>query len=275
MGRAGSREGMGHRLLLKHDRCKIALVFSSVIGWSWVNIARRNALLVAAVCSVYGLPEVHAAETVYRVLVVGDSQAQGLAGGLQRVLLREREWRVIDRSKISTGLYSAVKFDWPSSAAAIATSERGAVGVVMFGANDRPNIRSKGAIDPQRADAWAAPYCAHIRAVAAGLKMSCPAVVWVGHPIVRDPIYAEDMAFLNNLYEIEALATGAQWFPSWKLFADKDGQYTAHGKALDGHLERLRADDGVHLTAAGYDVLAHALLPILRDDLGIPAASKT
>lgn len=240
-----------------------------------MNIARRNALLAAAACTVFGLPEAQAAESISRVLVVGDSQAQGLAGGLQRILLRDRTWRVIDQSHISTGLYSSVKFDWPGSAAGIATRERGAVAVVMFGANDRPNIRSKGAIDPQRADAWAAPYCAHIRAVASGLKRSCPAVVWVGHPIVRDPIYAEDMAFLNNLYETEARACGAQWFPSWRLFVDKAGQYDAHGLALDGHLERLRADDGVHLTAAGYDVLANALLPILRDDLAGPLSPPT
>ncbi len=259
------------RLLLKHDRCKLALVFSSVIGWSCVNIARRDALLVAAACAVFGMSGAQAAETINRILVVGDSQAQGLAGGLQRVLLREREWRVIDRSHISTGLYSPVKFDWPASAAGIAEKEHGALAVVMFGANDRPNIRTKGAIDPQRAVAWAAPYCAHIRAVASALKRSCAGVVWVGHPIVRDPVYAEDMAFLNSLFESEAIASGAQWLPSWPIFTDKDGQYTAHGKALDGHLERLRADDGVHLTAAGYDVLANALMPILRADLGIPA----
>jgi uncharacterized protein len=107
------------------------------------------------------------------------------------------------------------------------------------------------------------------------LKKSCAAVVWVGHPIVRDPVFAEDMAFLNNLYETESVADGAQWIPTWQMFADKDGQYSAFGKALDGHSERLRADDGVHLTPAGYDVLASALLPLLRADLGVPAPSPT
>lgn len=230
---------------------------------------------MAVACSVLGGRNGQAAETLYRVLVVGDSQAQGLAGGFQRILLRDRTWRIIDRSRISTGLYSPTRFDWPSSAAGIASSEAGAVAVVMFGANDRPNIRSKGVIDPQRADAWAAPYCAHIRTMMQGLKKSCPHVVWVGHPIVRDPVYAEDMAFLNTLFETEAVAGGAQWFPSWELFSDKNGQYNAFGKALDGHQERMRADDGVHLTAQGYDVLANALLPILRDDLGVPAPSPT
>jgi hypothetical protein len=212
----------------------------------------------------FGLSPAEAAEAPNRVLVVGDSQAQGLAGGFQRQLLRDRTWRVINETHIATGLVSSVRFDWPASAPGIADKERGAVAVVMFGANDRPPIRSKGVIDPQRANAFATNYCAHIRAVAAGLKEGCPEVVWVGHPIVRDPVYAEDMAFLNQLFEAEALACGAQWFPSWPLFVDKDGQYTAFGKALDGQTVRVRADDGVHLTAAGYDILANALLPALR-----------
>lgn len=240
-----------------------------------MNIARRNALLVAAACSVFGFPSADAAESLKRVLVVGDSQAQGLAGGLQRQLLRDRSWRVIDQSHISTGLYSTTRFDWPASASGIADKERGAVAVVMFGANDRPPIRSNGAVDPRRAETFAANYCAHIRAVAAGLKQACPEVVWVGHPIVRDPLYAEDMAFLNQLYEAEAVACGARWFPSWPLFTDKAGAYVAHGKAVGGQTERLRADDGVHLTAAGYDVLANALLPDLRFALAGPLTPPT
>ncbi|MEI7710847.1 MAG: DUF459 domain-containing protein [Rhodospirillales bacterium] len=240
-----------------------------------MDIARRNALLVAAACTVFGRTSAEAADGPKRVLVVGDSQAQGLAGGLQRQLLRDRTWRVIDQSHISTGLYSTARFDWPASASGIADKERGAVAVVMFGANDRPPVRSNGTIDPRRAEAFAIGYCAHIRAVASGLKQACPEVVWVGHPVVRDPVYAEDMAFLNQLYESEAIACGARWFSSWPLFVDKAGLYSAHGKSVGGQTERLRADDGVHLTGAGYDVLASALLPDLRFALAGPLNPPT
>ena len=223
-----------------------------------MDIARRNALLIAAACTVFGRTSAQAADGPKRVLVVGDSQAQGLAGGLQR------------RAKRGTA-----RFDWPASASGIADKERGAVAVVMFGANDRPPVRSNGAIDPRRAETFAISYCAHIRAVASGLKQACPEVVWVGHPVVRDPVYAEDMAFLNQLYENEAVACGARWFSSWPLFVDKAGLYTAHGKTVSGQTERLRADDGVHLTGAGYDVLASALLPDLRFALAGPLNPPT
>jgi hypothetical protein len=57
------------------------------------------------------------------------------------------------------------------------------------------------------------------------------------------------------------MAAGADWFPSWSLFTDDEGNFAPYGKGTDGVTTRLRADDGVHLTSAGYDVLANALLP--------------
>jgi len=213
-----------------------------------------------------------ASEATDRLLVVGDSQAQGLAAGLQRLFRRDRSFRVIDRTRIATGLIYASRFDWPGGIAEIAEAERGAVAIVMFGANDRPAIRINGAINPVLADAFETAYGAHVRAIVEGLKRFCPAVIWVGHPITRDPVYADDMAMLNRLYEANATRAGADWFPSWKLFLDQAGGYAAFGKGVDGETTRLRADDGVHLTPAGYDVLAKALAPVIAPYRAVPAS---
>src|SRR5579872_804547 len=72
-----------------------------------------------------------------RVLVLGDSQAQGLAGGVQRLLRRDRRFRVLDRSKIGTGLLSRA-YDWPSAVREIPGTDHPDIALVMFGANDRP-----------------------------------------------------------------------------------------------------------------------------------------
>lgn len=227
-----------------------------------MSLQRRD-LLFASMLVVPALRNAAAAVTTARVLVLGDSQAQGLAGGLQRQCRGDPSWRVIDRSRIATGLCSPSRFDWPAAAPGIAEAERGAIAVVMFGANDRPPVRVRGRIDDRLEALFAASYCAHVRAVVEALKRCCASVVWVGHPIVRDPAYAEDMELLNRFYAEGSLAAGAEWFPSWPLFVDADGNYAPYGKGTDGQTTRLRADDGVHLTGAGYDVLAHALLPVI------------
>jgi uncharacterized protein len=226
-------------------------------------ILQRRDLLLACALTLPGLSAARATEAMTRVLVVGDSQAQGLAAGLQRQFRGDASWRVVDRSRIATGLCSPSRFDWPAAAAGIAESERGAIAVVMFGANDRPPVHLHGRVDDKLAQPFVTSYCAHVRAVAEGLRPCCVSVIWVGHPIVRDPAYAEDMALLNRLYATQAMVAGAQWFPSWPLFVDGDGNYAPYGRGIDGQTTRLRADDGVHFTGAGYDVLAKALLPVI------------
>ncbi len=224
---------------------------------------QRRDLVLAATVSVVSLRRALAAEGMARILVVGDSQAQGLAAGLQRQVRGDASWRVIDRSRIATGLCSPSRFDWPAAAPGIGEAERGAIAVVMFGANDRPPVRLHGEIDERLSATFCVSYGAHVQAIAQGLKRSCAGVIWVGHPIVRDPAYAEDMALLNRLYAAQSMAAGASWFPSWPLFTDAEGNYAPYGKGLDGQTTRLRADDGVHCTGPGYDVLARALLPVI------------
>ena len=224
---------------------------------------QRRDLLFACALSLPVLRIARAAEEMSRILVVGDSQAQGLAGGLQRQVRGDPSWRVIDRSHIATGLCLPGRFDWPAAAAGIGEAERGAIAVVMFGANDRPSVRLDNRLDERLTASFVTSYGPRVRAIAEGLKRSCVSVIWVGHPIVRDPSFAEDMALLNRLYAEQCTVAGADWFPTWPLFVDAEGNYAPYGKGLDGQTTRLRADDGVHFTAAGYDLLASALLPVI------------
>ncbi|MEJ0016465.1 MAG: DUF459 domain-containing protein [Acetobacteraceae bacterium] len=224
---------------------------------------QRRDLLSAGAMSLAALREARAGEAMTRVLVVGDSQAQGLAAGLQRQFRGDASWRVIDRSRIATGLCSPSRFDWPAAAAGIGEAERGAIAIVMFGANDRPPVRSHGQVDEKLLASFTASYGASVRTIAEALRRSCPALIWVGHPIVRDPVYAADMVLLNRIFAEQAVRGGGEWFASWPLFVDADGAYAPYGKGTDGQTTRLRADDGVHCTAAGYDVLARALVPVI------------
>jgi len=193
-----------------------------------------------------------------RILVIGDSQAQGLAAGLIRLYLRRPEIHVLDRSKIGTGLARMV-FDWPAQTGPIAAANPADLVVVMFGANDRPTIRLHGKIDPGMEDRFSKTYGGRVGAVLAALKAAKLPIIWVGHPQVRDTAYNEDMKFLNGIFEAETTKAGAGFVPIWDLFAGEDGGYDAYGKGLEGATERLRADDGVHMSRAGYDVLAHFL----------------
>lgn len=212
-----------------------------------------------------------ASDGLIRVLVLGDSQAQGLAGGVQRLLRHDRRFRVLDRSKIASGLIARA-YDWPAAVRTLAGSEHADVAVVMFGANDRPPVRINGSIDPALSSEFEQSYGARVRDIVQSLREANVPVIWVGHPNARDPKFSDDMALLNRIFAEAAAAAGADYVPAWDLFAGAGGTYDAYGKGVDGETTRLRADDGVHLTAAGYDLLAQHLLPHIEEGVRVRSA---
>lgn len=199
------------------------------------------------------------------VEVVGDSQAQGLAGALERLFLRSPQFHVLDRSKISTGVAVHGGFDWPRQAKTLAAAHPADIVVIMFGANDRPTIRHGIEVDPGLRDEFRQTYGERVREIIQAFRGSGSEVIWVGHPVVRDNVYTEDMQLLNAIYKAEAESEGARWVPTWGLFTTPDGGFTPYGKGVDGMTQRLRAEDGVHFTPAGYDVVATRLEPLIEE----------
>ena len=57
-----------------------------------------------------------AEDTPQRIMIFGDSQAQGLVGGALRLYRSDRGRKVLDKSKISTGLMPRANYDWPEQA---------------------------------------------------------------------------------------------------------------------------------------------------------------
>jgi hypothetical protein len=223
-----------------------------------------------------GAPAV-ATGDVRRVMVIGDSQAQGLAAGLQWLYRRDHSHRILDHTKIATGLTSRAAYDWPAEVHTLATTENADVAVIMFGANDRPPVHVGGHVDPAMLRVFQATYGGRVRDVVATLVAARMSVIWVGHPIVRDPDFAADIALLNDIFASNAVPAGATFLSLWDVFLGPDHGYDAYGPGIDGETTRLRADDGVHLTPAGYEVAAMKLQPVIDGPAAVspqpPAAS--
>jgi hypothetical protein len=229
-----------------------------------------SGLIVSGLCEKTGLAS---GNEPVRLLVIGDSQAQGVAGALQRIYRWERRKYIIDRSRIATGLAGWSALDWPKAARMFVASDRADITIAMFGANDRPPVRVGGRVDHDALETFRRTYGAKVIAVAEAMQQSHIAAVWVGHPIVRDPDYADDIQVLNQIYSAAAVGQGLEWLPTWETFRRPDEGYTAYGPGTDGERTRLRADDGVHMTPAGYDVIAR-MLGTLIDQLLNPASAE-
>jgi uncharacterized protein len=198
-----------------------------------------------------------------QVAVFGDSQAQGIAGGLERVLIDNPAIHIINRTRPGASLTHA-ESEWFGPIDHFVGHEKADVAIVMFGANDRLDMR-----DPKlgylhfQSDAWHDAYAAKVDRILAALSGAHLRIIWCGNPIDRNPNYSSDMSYINGIFEAELQKYGGTYFPLWSVIADDKGEFAAYGKDRNGVTERLRGDDGIHFTSAGYEVIADKLIPLL------------
>ena len=197
------------------------------------------------------------------LVVFGDSQAQGLAGGLQRVLLEDSRYHVLNRTHPGAALVHG-ESEWLRPVERFTASEKADIAVVMFGANDRLDLRGEdGAYLHFRSDEWRAAYAARADKILALLASAGLRVIWCGNPVARSEVYSSDMSYINEIYDAEVTRFGGRFVSLWTVVADDQGHYSAYGKDRDGMTERLRADDGIHFTAAGYELIAEKIVGLL------------
>jgi hypothetical protein len=196
------------------------------------------------------------------IVVFGDSQAQGLAGGLQRVLLGNSRYRVLNRSHPGAALVHAEN-EWLAPVLGFVAKEKAEIAVVMFGANDRLDLRDDGAYVRFRSDGWRESYAKRTDRILSALSDAGIKIIWCGNPIARSAVYSADMSYINAIYSEETARFGATFLPLWSVIANDQGEYTAYGPDRDGVTERLRNDDGIHFTAAGYELIAERVINLL------------
>ena len=196
------------------------------------------------------------------IAVFGDSQAQGLSGGLQRVLLEDPRYRVLNRTHPGAAIVHN-ESEWLGPIERFTSREQANIAVVMYGANDRLDLRDDGDYLHFRSDEWRQAYAARVDKILTLLTQAGMRVVWCGNPIARSETYSADMGYINDIYAQETARFGVQFVPLWSAVTDDQGRFTAYGKDRSGTTQRLRNDDGIHFTGPGYELIAEKLVGLL------------
>jgi len=224
----------------------------------WSGLA---ALLL--VCLGFGSARADDDATARRIVVFGDSQAQGVAGGLQRVLIDDPRYKVVNRSHPGAALVHSDS-EWMTPVQSFIDKDKAEIAVVMFGANDRLDMRDEdGRYVHFRTDEWRTAYMQRVDRILTALTSAHFKIVWCGNPIARSAQYSADMSYINDIYAGEVAHFGGEFLPLWTVIADNQGQFTAYGPGRAGQTERLRNDDGIHFTAAGYELIAERVIGVL------------
>jgi uncharacterized protein len=247
----------------------------------WVQrtrvVARQSRiilLLLFCCTSLSGLMPASAGEapSEYDIVVFGDSQAAGIARGLQRLLLNDPRFKVLNRTHPGAAVVHE-EIEWLEPVRQFVGHDKADIAIVMLGGNDRLDMRDGRVYLHFRTDSWRAAYAKRVDTIMSTLAAADLKTIWCGNPIARSDTYSADMSYLNALYAGEVKKfIGIRFVPLWSVVADNDGKYTPFGKALDGVTVQLRGDDGIHFTSAGYELIADKLAALIP---AIPSAITT
>jgi hypothetical protein len=202
------------------------------------------------------------------VTVFGDSLAAGLGDGLVASFAKEPTVRVETRFKGSSGLARDDYYDWPAQITAHLddASKTTDVAVVLMGMNDQQEIKSGNYAF--RSDGWVREYEARITRIARLFRERGIPLVWVGIPPMNSESLSADVLFFNQLYRNNADLAGHRYVDTWLGFVDENGRYTRSGPDITGQIRRLRTENGIQFTKAGYRKLAFYTERPLRRILG-------
>ena len=199
-----------------------------------------------------------------RVLAVGDSIGEDLAIGLARALSGRNSFVLMTDARQATGLARPDYFDWAYQVAVDMHQFRPDVVVAAFGANDGQSFLSGGHGVRIGTSAWRRIYRQRVGRVMAEVNASGGPLIWVGMPPMASHRLSRNMSMINGLVRVEAAThPGVAYLGSWNLLAGPGGGYSAYLPSSSGKQQLIRTDDGIHLTAAGLDRLASAVMRVM------------
>lgn len=142
--------------------------------------------------------------------------------------------------KISSGLWRPDFFDWPAYIAVEMAAYDPDVAVLMVGANDANQVNNH------------ALYAERVGRVMDLMYRDGRIVVWVGQPCVDDASFAGTLPEVNRIFREQAAARSwVVYVDAWALTSWSDGTCAQYLPDENGVEQKLRLDDGIHLTPAG------------------------
>ncbi len=209
-----------------------------------------------------------------KVLVVGDFMAEGLGAGLEDAFAGTANVVVSAQTNGSSGFVRDDYFDWTGQIGGMLDAVNPDILVVMIGSNDRQAMRVDGSTRKVLSDEWKIEYTRRVKAFLAAAQRPNQVIVWTGAPPFRFRSMSADMLVFNEVFrtETEAAGGGAQFVDIWDGFVDAEGGVLTTGADIKGQTVRLRAEDGINMTAAGKRKLAFYVERQIKQILGDSAS---
>lgn len=207
------------------------------------------------------------------LLATGDSTMQGIDSFLADKLAHVA--RVRSQVRLGTGISKPIRPSWVAYAGRQVRRLRPRVAVVSLGALDGfPMHTPSGAKAECCGEPWVVEYARRVRSMMRSYaRRGAGRVLWLTLPTPRD----QDRQALTVAVN-EATRRAAEGFPAvtrvrLDTIFSPDGRYHAN-LLTHGRQVRVRSADGVHLSAAGTEIAAAAVVRALRDSGALPGLRR-
>jgi hypothetical protein len=206
-----------------------------------------------------------------RIGVFGDSMADGLYTGLYRDLQGQPNVSVTKFSQVSTGLSRYDYVDIQARTRSQLDAQLVDVAVILFGTNDAQGIELDGQVHAFGTDGWKAAYAKRVDDLVALLRSRDVAVYWVGLPRMKRESFDGRMALINGVVSERMRALGVPYIETTALTSNAEGGYEAYLPNDAGRRTLMRANDGIHMSMAGYLRMSAPVAERLKRDAGLTA----
>ena len=200
-----------------------------------------------------------------KILVIGDSLAQGLGFGLTRCVQQHGIVKIQNEGKTSSRLTYNKPFNWFARSEELAQIGADIV-IIQIGANDLMSIRKNGKQIKLGSIEWQSELSARATQIINSFQRNDIPVVWVGLPFPRKKAWQKPYSIINATFMTAATASNVEFIDIWDAFLI-DGKYSSYGLGVNGKNTLLRADDGVHFSTQGYVRLQIWFFPRLISSL--------
>lgn len=212
----------------------------------------------------------------YRLRVIGDEFGEGVHGALVEALGSDPRLDIEKKAVWLSGLTRPNSTDELGDIASGAKSDKPNIAVIMFGSMDRWSYRApNGQRYVVGSSEWRKVYIERIDALIRDLKAAGAAIYWVGLPMMRRGEINEAATIQNEVFRERAYLGGVRFVDVYQGFADEAGDYSPYGPDLAGKIRLLRDGDGMHMTDAGYQKLAHFVEREIKRDLAQAKNERT
>jgi uncharacterized protein len=196
-----------------------------------------------------------------RIGVFGDSFGDGVWAATNQRFHNSPDFTIYRLSKEGTGFTRYQSLDLLKDLKARLAEQPIDIALIDFGANDTQGVWQDGKGATYMSPRWQAIVGDRIGAFVGQLRDHGAAVGWVGLPRMRKADYDNDVQAMNGFY---AGLMCKLHVPFVNPVPDSEDQAHAFARELvDPRTHKTylaRADDGVHMTFHGYEVIARPLL---------------